>query len=97
MQDDIIKFVAQGLPNHFSSTDHRSIQLAKFFCEILTESLKLYEKRSEEIPKTLCQPEDEINQQLLKSVPKCKKSEHFWQNFKLEALNSKVIPAGNGE
>ena len=44
MQDDIIKSVAQGLPNHFSSTDHRSIQLAKFFCEILTESLKLYEK-----------------------------------------------------
>jgi len=93
MQDDIMKFVAQGLPNHFSSTDHRSIQLAKFFCEILTESLKLYEKRNEEIPQTLRQPEDEINQQLLKSVPNCKKSKHFWQNFKLEKLNLKVILA----
>ena len=54
-------------------------------------------KRSEEIPKTLCQPEDEINQQLLRCVHKCKKSEHFWQNFKLEQFNSQITPATNGE
>ena len=89
--------MTQGLPNHFSSTDHCSIQLAKVFCEILTESLKLYEKRSEEIPKTLCQPEDEINQQLLKCVHKCKTSKHFWKNFKIDQLNSKIAQATNGE
>ena len=97
MQDDIIRFVAQGLPNHFSSTDHRSIQLAKFFCETLTESLKLYEKRSEGIPKTLCQPEEEINQQLLKCVHTCKRSQHFWQNFQIDQLKTTTIQSCTGK
>ena len=97
MQDDIIRFVAQGLPNHFSSTDHRSIQLAKFFCEIITESLKLYEKRSEGIPKTLCQPEEDINQQLLKCVHTCKRSQHFWQNFQIDQLKTTTIQSCTGK
>ena len=79
----------QGLPNHFSSSDHRSIQLAKFFCEIITESLKLYEKRSECIPNSLCQPIEEINQQLLNCLHNCRKSQHFWRNFKVEEMKSK--------
>lgn len=86
VQDNIIKFVAQGLPNHFSSSDHRSIQLAKYFCEILTESLKLYEKRSESIPTTLSGPEEFINQQLLQSCHKCPTAMHFWTNFHLEKM-----------
>ena len=85
-QDSIIKFVAQGLPNHFSSTDHRSIQLAKFFCEILTESLKLYEKRTPEIPKALKQPDEEINTQLLRSMHACERADNFWHSFELGSL-----------
>ncbi len=88
MQEDLIRFVAQGLPNHFSSSDHRSIQLAKFFCELLTESLKLYEKRIDVIPHTLCNPAEDINHQLLtQGVHKCDNSETFWRNFQLGQLS----------
>lgn len=83
IQDNIISLITQGLPNHFSSTDPRSITLAKFFCELLTESLKVYEKRSEEIPTSLIWPQEEINQQLLQSVHNCPAAQHFCQNFKI--------------
>ena len=40
--------LAKGLPNHFNSVDFRTVGLAKFLCEILTESLQRYSKTSNE-------------------------------------------------
>ena len=57
--------------------------MAKFFCEILTESLKFYEKKTEEIPGALKTPQEDINIELLKCLHKCEKSSNFWQNFNL--------------
>ena len=67
-----------------------SLQLAKFFCEILTESLKVYERRSEEIPQSIRRPEEPINQDLLFCVHKCDKSMVFWQNFRLDQFSKKT-------
>ena len=63
------------------------LQLAKFFCEILTESLKVYEGRSEEIPQSIRRPDEQINQDLLCCVHKCDKAMVFWQNFKLDQFS----------
>ena len=80
-QDKCIRLITQGLPHHFSSTDHRSIQLAKFFCEVITETLKIYEKRSGQMAASLAHPQDEVCQQLLQSIPKDKFTSNFWRNF----------------
>ena len=87
-QDMLIRLVGQGLPNHFASTDPRSIHLAKFFCEIITESLKLYENKSDEIPKAIRQPDDQINQDLLQCLHKCDKCLVFWTSFDLDRSKS---------
>ena len=36
----IVEQLGKGLPNHFNSTDYRTVKLAKMICDILTESLK---------------------------------------------------------
>lgn len=33
--------IAKGLPNHLSSTDPRSVFLAKFICDFLTQTMKV--------------------------------------------------------
>ena len=81
-QDRCIRLITQGLPHHFSSTDHRSIQLAKFFCEVITETLKIYEKRSDgQMAASLADPQDEVCQQLLQCIPKHDFTSNFWKNF----------------
>ena len=96
-QDMLIRLVGQGLPNHFSSTDPRSIQLAKFFCEVITESLKCHEKRSEGIPQAIYQPDHEINQDLLRCLHNCKISSVFWTNFHLDEFQMESTIASVGK
>ena len=83
-QDQLIKWITKGLPNHFTSTDHRSIQLAKYFCEIVTETLKAYDKKesSSVLPMTLVKPEEEVNSQMLQRVRcQCHNALAFWSMF----------------
>ena len=87
-QDQLIKWITKGLPNHFTSTDHRSIQLAKYFCEIVTETLKAYDKKEasglEEsgLPMTLVRPEEEVNRKMVQSVHhQCRNALAFWCMF----------------
>ena len=80
-QDKCIRLITQGLPHHFSSTDHRSIQLAKYFCEVITETLKINEKRSDQMPVSIANPQEELCQQLLQSIPKHEYTCNFWRNF----------------
>jgi len=84
-QDQLIKWITKGLPNHFTSTDHRSIQLAKYFCEIVTETLKAYDKKessSSVLPMTLVKPEEEVNRQMLQRVRcQCHNALAFWSMF----------------
>ena len=44
-QQKIVEHIAKGLPNHLNSTDFRTISLAKFLCDMITESLKFYAGR----------------------------------------------------
>lgn len=74
----ITEQMVRGLPNHFNSTDPRTVQLAKFFCEIVTETLKLYEERISDISDELKCPEMELSRDLLTSCHTCDQSKHFW-------------------
>ena len=70
--------LSAGLPNHFNSTDPRTVILAKFFFQLLTETMKHYENPGEEICDELAHPEDEMCRLVLDSFHLCDKSEHFW-------------------
>ena len=70
--------LSAGLPNHFNSTDPRTVILAKFFFQLLTETIKYYEKPEEEVCDELKEPEDEVCRLVLDSFHVCEKSEHFW-------------------
>ena len=91
-QADIIRLMTTGLPNHFSSTDPRSIQLAKYFCEVVTEFLRFYEGRAEDgaVPANVLDPVDPICKDMLAKTYHggCDESKHFWSNFYLECPES---------
>lgn len=70
--------LSAGLPNHFNSTDPRTVVLAKFFFQLLTETIKYYENPEEEVCEELNHPEDEMCRLVLDSFHLCDKSEHFW-------------------
>ena len=70
--------IARGLPNHFSSTDPRTVELAKFLCEFLTETIKLYEKRTDNVPEHLQRPDHELCQEVLGSFHLCSTTNQFW-------------------
>ena len=70
--------LSAGLPNHFNSTDPRTVILAKFFFQLLTETMKRYENPEEEISDEVSNPRDEICRLVLGTFHICDKSEHFW-------------------
>jgi hypothetical protein len=75
----ISKFqIARGLPNHFSSTNPRTVELAKFLCELITETMKVAEKRIENVPEHLKCPDDELCREILGSFHLCKTTSKFW-------------------
>jgi hypothetical protein len=65
------------LPNHFSSTDPRTVILAKYLCELVTEAIKVYEGRSDRLPAEVASPSDELCRKVLGSIHVCKNSGHF--------------------
>ena len=67
-----------GLPNHFNSTDPRTVVLAKFFFQLLTETIRHFENPKEKVSDELSFPQDEICRLVLDSFHSCDKSEHFW-------------------
>jgi len=70
--------IARGLPNHFSSSDPRTVELAKFLCELITETMKLYEKRIGNVPDHVVRPSDNLCREVLGSFHKCKVTSRFW-------------------
>ena len=52
--------------------------LAKFVCELITETLKLYEDRSQVVPDSIQHPTEELCQEVLGAFHSCQKAEHFW-------------------
>jgi len=52
--------------------------LAKFICELITETLKLYEDRIQVVPDPIQHPTEELCQEVLGAFHSCKMSEHFW-------------------
>ena len=44
----------------------------------ITETLKVYEGRSEEVPESIQRPSDELCQEILGSFHDCENSSQFW-------------------
>ncbi len=82
VQSGLVGLLARGLPNHFSSSDGRTVELAKTIGEILTETFKRIsgEENVSDVPDGLLRPQNELCQQLLDLVHSGKASEDFWMN-----------------
>jgi len=46
----IVEQLGKGLPNHFNSTDYRTVKLAQMICDLLTETLKHLEAKLKGAP-----------------------------------------------
>ena len=78
----IIEQMAEGLPNHFNSTDYRTVNLAKMMCDLLTETLKTYEpEKSDSKPEFSAKTylNDGFCLQLLQEFDLCcERTKGFW-------------------
>ena len=74
---EIVKALMQGLPNHFNSSDGRTINLAKFFSQLITDTINFYEKNTA-LPSETQYPDDALCQEVLSCFIECKETKHFW-------------------
>ena len=86
-QMKIIEKLVSGLPNHFNSSDGRTVILAKYFSELITETLNHYGKKDHPIPDQIASPDDPLCRELLHCFHRCETSTGFWYQA---SLNEKM-------
>ena len=72
---DVAELLVTGLPNHFNSTDGRIVQLAKFFSEVVTETMKRFKDAEHVINVDI--GDFELGLEALKAVHECDKTKTF--------------------
>ncbi len=77
-ESKIIESLVKGLPNHFNSSDGRTVELAKYLSEIITESLKVFANGSHKPPEDLRRPPSQLCSELLQCIHECDRSKEFW-------------------
>jgi hypothetical protein len=77
-QMGVVERLVKGLPNHFNSTDPRTVNLAKFFSQLITDTMKHYQDKEEQIDEEVKNPEEELCRQVLDAFHLCGKTDHFW-------------------
>jgi len=81
--------IARGLPNHFNSTDYRTVKLARMICELMNETFIFHEKNPEKEAKF--DASDFINDRFCMELLSqfslcCSLTEKFWLREKIESL-----------
>lgn len=74
----IIQQIVRGMPNHFSSTDPRTVILAKYICEFITETFKLSEGQIQQVPDEVKRPCEDLPREILAGFHLCKTTSQFW-------------------
>ncbi len=74
----LVELLAGGLPNHFNSSDGRTVELAKYLSEIVMETLRHYKEDDHPLPENLLRPEASICQELLSCLHDCERTKSFW-------------------
>jgi len=71
----VVELVMRGLPNHFDTADGRTVELAHYLSQIVTETLK----DKEDGPAVeLAAPKQELCRELLDSLRECEAAKDFW-------------------
>ncbi len=70
----LVEMLAKGLPNHFDSSDGRTVVLAKLFSELVTGTLRRM-TNPKETSDSVVMPEEEICHELLLCIHECDRSE----------------------
>ena len=75
----LIELLVKGLPNHFNSADGRTVEMAKYLSEVLTETLKWYGNEAHQLPEHISRPPDEFCAELVRgSIHSCDRTQDFW-------------------
>ncbi len=94
----IVERLVKGTPNHFNSSDPRTVVLAQFLCRLVTDSLSHFDNPEEnKIDDEVQTPNDELCRDVLDSFHLCGNSKHFWHRpvpvEKMEELKLEPLPA----
>ena len=96
----IVEQLGKGLPNHFNSTDYRTVKLAQMICDLLTETLKHLEAKLKGAPVEEKDPDkptfkvssyldDGLCYEVIRQYCKCcEKAKSFWMGKRRHAIQS---------
>ena len=94
----LVELLVRGLPNHYNSTDPRTVTLAKFFSQILTESIKKFADPNHELSEDALRTEDDLCVETLEAIHDCSKTKTFpVANVKVNANKMERMDLNEGQ